>query len=205
MFMVMKDTATSESVSEDSWAHWLHPGETLLWHGKPVARFRFRFSNVLNTLPLLTFGVFISFIPTFGLTGLFPDLRHNSGSFLQAWFYIHLTLYGLIQIAIVVWQNKRTASAYYSLTNKRAVVGFSWPSKSSAEYDLPRPGENVFDDKVYISRSKPRSVYFAAHRPERTTFGVWTYSGFEQVTQADLTEIGTHLKQLNVPIHPKLV
>ncbi len=201
----MKDMPETSATPRDSWAHWLGDGETLLWHGRPVPGFRIRVAEIFNQWPLLTVGFLVTLIPAVWVAKFLPTPPQSTDDILQFWVQFHLACFVMLQIGLAVWRNKRRASAHYSLTNQRAVVGYTWPFKSSRAYKIPHLQLGSMQDHVHVSRSKPRSIYFRRFYATPGTFQMARYGGFDYLSKEDAKEVYSHLQRMHVPISQKLV
>ncbi len=201
----MKDLEENAHAPRDSWAHWLGQGETLLWHGRPVPGFRVRIAEIFNHWPLLTIGFIVTLIPAMQVAQFLPNPPQSFNAFLPFWFQFHILSFVTLQIGLAVWRNKRRASAQYSLTNQRAVIGYTWPFKSSREYRLPHLRMTQMQDQIHVSRFKPRSIYFRRFYSSPGVLRLSRYGGFDYLSDEDAKEVYTHLQRMHAPIHQRLV
>lgn len=160
-------------VTGDDWGGILHPGERILWQGRPDGRIVF----TRGTFALVGFGLAFS-----GFAAVWMSLASMAGGFFWAFGIPHF-LVGLG----VIWSGLffpawRRRHSWYTLTDRRAFIATDLPLKGRKLTSWPiRPGTPLeMDDR------NPGTVYFQSYRVTSKNGTRNVKVGFERIAEADM-------------------
>jgi hypothetical protein len=136
----------------------LQPGEQLVWADRPGAD-----ALVRAKLPqVIRGGLGLAVIAGFLWLSFLPNWPGGANGLLLAVLLVVAVLYALWLLAAPLVARRAVATTVYAVTDRRVVVGESWPfrrlaSFTPAELDAPQvmPGEGGRGTVVFISRKKP--------------------------------------------------
>ena len=162
----MSDATTAPEVPP-GWQGILEPDERVLWQGRPAGGLRLNAllgANALQGVLIVAFALF--------------------WMWKAAQFEVILSLVGVIMLALglrqilepVLWPAFRLSRSFYTLTDRRAIIGTDMPLRGRHLFSFPIEAETAFE---YVP-TEPPSILFGTrptHRRRR--------EGFEYIADAD--------------------
>lgn len=155
----------------DTWDGILEEGETILWQGRPVRRFRIKWGQV----PTLLFG---SAFSAFALFWMIMAMA-ASGPF---WMFglIHFTVGLAVALGPIILDNLLRKNTWYTLTDRRAFIATDMPmaGRKLKSYPINRSTLLTFQD------GDPPSIYFAEEFHNTRNGSRRIEVGFESIDDA---------------------
>ncbi|AUQ75659.1 aspartate carbamoyltransferase catalytic subunit [Phaeobacter piscinae] len=156
--------------STDEWTGILDDGEEIIWQGRPDGAIALRPASLFQA----AFGLFFSGFALFWMLGAFK----SGGS---SWMFglLHFSVGLGIIFHAVFWSSYVRRNSWYTLTDRRALIGTRLPLLGRKLKSYPLTGSTPLE----LVDGQPASVFFA-ERTKRGENGSTTVAvGFERIAE----------------------